>query len=318
MMGSDHDAATAFWRDKRVLVTGGGGFIGTCVVEALRRRGVPDDRLVIPRSRTCDLRALDRCREAVRGCEIVLHLAAPTGGISFSRAHPASQYHDCSLINLHVLTAAREAGVAKIVAIGNLFAYPANAASPLREDTLHDGPIARSHLGVGLAKRDLVTLAEMYHHEFGLSVVNVLSSNAYGPRDHFRSPHPHVIPATIVKCFRDRELIVRGDGSATRDFVFVDDVAEGLVLAAERLEAAAYVNLASGREVSIAELVHLIAALSEFSGPIVFDAAPSAGDLRRTASVERATRLLGFTPRVPLEEGLQRTIAWYQQQMATL
>ncbi|MGH9255026.1 MAG: NAD-dependent epimerase/dehydratase family protein, partial [Vicinamibacterales bacterium] len=264
----------------------------------------------------CDLRVAEHCREVVRGCDIVLHLAAPTGGISFSRARPASQYRDCALINLHMLEAAREAGVRTFVALGNLLAYPRNAPSPLREETLHDGPIAATHLGIGLAKRDLVALAEMYHHEFGFGVVNVLSANAYGPGDHFDSPCPHVIPATIAKCFRDRDLVVWGDGCQTRDFLYVDDVAEGLLKAAERLEPPAVVNLASGTEVSIGDLVRMIARLTGFTGRIAFDPSQGVGDPRRVASTDRSSRLLGFVPRVPLEEGLRRTVAWYRRQLS--
>jgi GDP-L-fucose synthase len=298
-----------------VLVTGGAGFIGSAVRRALRRRGVPDESIVVPRSGTCDLRALEHCREAVRGCHIVVHLAATTAGISFSRAHPASQYRDCSLINCHMLEAAREAGVRKFVALGNLLAYPTGAASPLREETLHDGRVADTHLGIGMAKRDLVTLAEMYHREFGFSVVNVLSANAYGPGDHFDSPHAHVIPATIAKCFRDPELVIWGDGSPTRDFLYVDDVVEGLLTAVERLEPPAYVNLGSGIETSIRNLVRMIVRLTGFTGLVSFDASRGAGDPRRVASTERSTRLLDFVPRVSLEEGLQRTIAWYREQL---
>lgn len=301
------------WADARVLVTGGGGFIGGAVVQVLRQRGVQDDRIVIPRSRTCDLRIPDHCRRAVSACDVVIHLAAPTGGISFSRRHSASQYRDCSLINLHVLEAAREAGVRRFVALGNLLAYPANAPSPLSEEVLHDGRIADTHLGVGLAKRDLVLLAEMYHSEFGLNAVTVLSANAYGPHDRFDSPDAHVIPATIAKCFRDRELVVWGDGSPTRDFLFVDDVAEGVVRAAEVLHPPQVVNIASGREVSVAELVRLIASLTGFTGAVTFDSSKGSADPRRVASVDRARRLLGFAPRVSLEEGLARTIAWYRR-----
>lgn len=304
----------ASWSDARVLVTGGAGFIGASVVRALRQRGVRDEHIVIPRSRTCDLRVLDHCRRAVAGCHIVFHLAAPTGGIAFSRTHAASQYRDCSLINLHVLEAAREAGVRRFVGLGNLLAYPANAPCPLREEMLHEGRIADTHLGVGLAKRDLVLLAEMYHSEFGLNAINVLSANAYGPCDRFDSPDSHVIPATIVKCLRQRELVVWGDGSPTRDFLFVDDVAEGVVRAAEVLEPPSVVNIASGREVSISELVRLIATLTGFRGQVTFDATKGGGDPRRVASVDRARRLLRFDPRVPLEEGLKRTIDWYRRQ----
>jgi GDP-L-fucose synthase len=229
--------------------------------------------------------------------------------------HPASQYRDCSLINCNMLEAAREAGVRRFVALGNLLAYPANAASPLRESTLHDGPVADTHLGIGTAKRDLVTLAEMYHREFGFGAVTVLSANAYGPGEDFHSPHAHVIPATIAKCLRDEEVVIWGDGSPTRDFLYVDDVAEGLLTAVERLEPPAFLNLGSGIETSISDLVRMIVRLTGFRGPVSFDASMGAGDPRRVASTERSTRLLGFVPQVSLEEGLQRTIAWYREQL---
>lgn len=306
-----------FWRGKRVLVTGGGGFIGSCVVEALRRRGLADGDIVVPRSSSHDLRLPECCREAVRGCHIVIHLAAPTGSIAFSRAHPASQFRDCSLINLNLLEAARAAGVEKVIALGNLLAYPATAAVPLREETVHDGAVAVTHMGVGLAKRNLLSLAEMYRSEFGLDVVNVLSANAYGPRDHFDGDRAHVIPATIVKCFRDEDLVVWGDGSPTRDFLFVEDIAEGLLLAGERLSAPGFVNLASGAEISIAELVTLIARLCGFQRRIVFDASKGGGDPRRLASTARSDQLLGDWPRLPIEDGLRRTIEWYQQTLAS-
>jgi len=308
-----------FWQGKRVLVAGGGGFIGRRVVEALRRRGVADGDLVVPRSASCDLRAAENCLRAVRGCHVVLHLAAPTGGIAFARAHPASQYRDCMLINLNLLEAARLSGVEKFVALGNLLAYPADAASPLREETVQDGAVAATHLGIGLAKRDMLALAEMVHREFGLNVVNVLAANAYGPGDRFEGEHAHVIPATIVKCFRDEDLVVWGDGTPTRDFLYVDDIAEGILLAAERLAAPGFVNLASGAEISIGDLVRRIAALCGFRRRIVFDASKGGGDPRRVASADRAAALIGFAPRVAFEDGLRRTIDWYRQtQLAAL
>jgi len=310
------DAGSQFWLRKRVLLTGGGGFVGSAVHQALLQRGVPPENIVVPRSRSHDLRSLDICRLAVQGCDAVVHLAAITGGIAFARAHPASQYRQCSLINLNVLEAAREAGVARFVTLGNLLAYPASAQSPLTESGLHDGPVAATHLGVGLAKRDLVTLTEMYHREYGLDAVCVLGANAYGPGDRFDPAHAHVIPATIMKCFRDEDLVVWGDGTSTRDFLYVDDLAEGILLAAERLEAPRYVNIASGSEVSIAELVRMIAGLCGFRRRIVFDAAKGGGDPRRVASTALADKLIGFSPRVPLEEGLRRTIDWYRQEAA--
>jgi len=305
--------AQPFWAGQRVLVAGGGGFIGGFVVEALKRRGVADADIVVPRSRTDDLRHPDVCRRVVRGCTVVIHLAAPTGSIAFSRAHPASQFRDCSLINLHLLDAAREAGVRKFVALGNLLAYPATAAMPLREEDVHDGAVHATYHGVGLAKRNLLDLAEMYHAEFGFDIVNVLAANAYGPRDHFAGAQAHVIPATIVKCFRDEDLVVWGDGSPTRDFLFVEDIAEGLLLAAERLASPSFVNLASGTEISIADLVTLIARLCGFDRRIVFDVTRTGGDPRRVASTDRCDALLGFSPTVSIEDGLRRTIDWYRQ-----
>jgi GDP-L-fucose synthase len=302
-----------YWRGKRVLVTGGAGFIGGRVVAALKHRGVAESDIVVPRSVSCDLRLPQNCREAVRGCHVVIHLAAPTGGIAFSRAHPASQFRDCMLINLHLLEAAREAGVARVIALGNLLAYPAAAPAPLREDTVHDGAVAATYLGIGQAKRDMLTLAEMYHAEYGLDLVNVLAANAYGPGDHFDGATAHVVPATIVKCFRDEDLVVWGDGSPTRDFLYVEDLADGLLLAGERLSPPGFVNLASGTEISIGELVTKIATLCGFSRRIVFDTSKGGGDSRRVASTSRSDELLAFTPRVGIDEGLRRTIAWYQQ-----
>jgi GDP-L-fucose synthase len=302
-----------FWQGKRVLVTGGAGFIGSRIVQGLLQRGVSGDDILTPRSAACDLRLAGSCRNAVEGRDIVIHLAAPTGGIAFSRTHPASQYRDCTLINLNMLNAAREAGVAKFVALGNLLAYPAAAQSPLREDALHQGPIADTHLGIGLAKRDMVSLARMYHAEYAMDVVNVLSANAYGPGDRFEGPESHVIPATIVKSFRDEDLVVWGDGSPTRDFLFVDDIAEGILLAAERLEGPGFVNLASGNEISIADLVRLIAGKCGFRRRIVFDVSKGSGDPRRVASTELASSLIGFTPTVSLADGLDRTIRWYRE-----
>lgn len=304
----------SFWQGKRVLVTGGAGFVGRRVVEALKRRGVADADIVVPRSRTSDLTQLQHCRDAVRGCDIVIHLAAPTGSIAFSRAHPASQFRDCMLINLHLMEAAREAGVEKVIALGNLLAYPVNGAVPLREEAVHDGAVSPTHLGVAMSKRNLLAMAEMYHAEYGLEVVTVLAANAYGPGDHFEGAQAHVIPSTIVKCFRDEDLVVWGDGSPTRDFLFVDDIADGLLLAGEKLAAPGYVNLASGTEISIAELVRLIARLTGFKRRIEFDASKGGrGDGRRVASTEKSGELLGFSPRVPIEDGLQQTIDWYRR-----
>ena len=305
----------SYWEGKRVLVTGGAGFIGGLVVENLiNKRGVDDTDIVVPRSADCDLRVYENCLRAVEGCDIVIHLAATTGGIAFSRAHPGSQYRDCMLMNLHLFEASRLANVEKLVGVGNILVYPANAPSPLDERQLYQGEVARTHLGVGMAKRDMIALSQMYHMEYGLRAVNVLSANAYGPRDRFEPGISHVIPATIAKCHSESRLVVWGDGKPTRDFLYVEDVAEGILLAAERLEPPNYhVNIASGEEISIGDLAHLIARLCDFKGEIVFDTDKGGGDPRRCASGEMAKAQLGFFPRISLERGLTETIKWYRQ-----
>ena len=306
-----------FWDGKKVLVTGGAGFIGSYVVENLtEKRGVPAERIVVPRSKDCDLRSFENCQRAVEGCQIVIHLAAVTGGIAFSRTHPASQYLDSTMIDMNVVEAARQAGVEKLVAIGNLFAYASDVPMPLVEERLFDGLPTDAHRGVGWLKRNLALIADLYYRQYQFPMVVVYSANAYGPRDSTDPAHSHVIPATIMKCFREQELVVWGDGTPTRDFLFAEDIAEGLVLAAERLSPPNYVNLASGSEISVRELTELIARYSGFKGSITFDTTKSGGDARRCASIEKARQMMGFTSQVSIEEGLRRTVEWYGARVA--
>lgn len=305
-----------FWKDKRVVVTGGAGFLGSYVVENLiRRRHLQPGQILVPRSSKHDLRHLGSCLEVVRGSDIVIHLAAVTGGIGFSRTRPASQYFDSTLIDLNLVEAARQAGVRKVVAIGNLFAYAPDAPSPLTEETLFQGLPAAAHRGVGWMKRNLAVLADLYHREYRLPMVVVYAANAYGPRDSLDPVHAHVIPATIMKCFRDKELVVWGDGTPTRDFLFAADVAEGLLLAAEKLEPPAYVNLGSESEISIRELVELIARYTGFPGQVSYDVSKAGGDSRRLASAARARDLLGFCPVTRIDEGLRCTVDWYRERL---
>ncbi len=303
-----------YWQGKKVLVTGGAGFIGSYVVGRLVRDcAVPSDRIRIPRSRECDLRNIEHCRSIVKGCHVVIHLAAVTGGISFSRAFPATQYVDSTTIDLNMVTAAREAGVEKFVAIGNLFAYAADAPVPLEERDLFNGLPTDAHRGVGWMKRNLALLADLEFREHGFPMVVVYSANAYGPGDSLDPRHSHVIPSTIIKCLTQKDLVVWGDGTPTRDFLYAEDVAAGILLAAEKLEPPQYVNLGSGTEISVRQLVELITLYTGFSGPVVYDASKAGGDARRCTSVERARTLLGFQPAHDMRSGIERTVNWYRQ-----
>jgi len=306
----------SFWQDKKVLVTGGAGFIGSYVVRNLiEKRGVSEENIIIPRSKDCDLREFQNCVRIVKGCQIVIHLAAVTGGIQFSRAYPARQYRDSSFIDMYVIEAACREGIEKFVAIGNLFAYAGDAPIPLKEEYLFNGLPTDAHRGVGWFKRNLALLADLYHRQYKMPMVVVYSANAYGPGDTLDREHAHVIPATIFKCFDDKDLVVWGDGSPTRDFLYVEDIAEGLILAAEKLEPPNYVNIGSGKEVSIKKLVEHIVRFSQFKRKVEFDETKSGGDARRCTAIDKASRLMNFQPSISIEDGLKKTVDWYKRQV---
>lgn len=305
---------SSYWENKKVLVSGGAGFIGSYVVDNLvKKRKVPKESILIPRSDQCDLGDLNQAQKVIEGCDVVFHLAAKTGGIAFSRAHPFSQYQSCSRIDLNVFEACRIAKVSQLVSIANILVYPESAKMPLSELTVFDGPLAKTHLGVGLAKRNLIMLSEMANREYDMNATVILSANTYGPRDRFDPKVSHVIPATIHKCFTEKTLNVWGDGTPTRDFLYVEDVAEGMVRAAERLTGFQYLNIGSGREVSIKELVTLVAKLTDFKGSVEFDSSKGGGDPRRVSDDKMAREILDFSPEVTFEEGLRRTIDWYKK-----
>ena len=302
-----------FWRGKRVLITGGGGFIGSWVVRHLIDHcGLSERDLVIPRSSRCDLADPAAARRAVAGCQIVIHLAAKTGGISFSRANPATQFMESSRIDFNVVSAAAEAGVEKLLAIGNVFAWGSDAEMPLRCETLYDGLPTLAHRGVGLMKRNLGLLAEMVHRQCGLAMGVLYAANAYGPGDSRDRHHAHVIPATIMKCLHDPQLEVWGDGKPTRDFLFVEDLAEALILAAERLDGGQVLAVGSGREVSIREVIETVAEKSGFRGAIHFDTSKAGGDARRCVDPGPGLEGIGFRARTSFAEGIARTVAWYR------
>jgi GDP-L-fucose synthase len=305
------------WADRRVLVTGGSGFLGSYLVERLRARG--GAQVVAPRRRDYDLvdgTAVRRLFAETRP-DVVFHLAALVGGIGANQANPAAFFYANAMMGIQVIHEAWRAGVGKCVVMGTICAYPKVVPVPFREDDLWAGYPEETNAPYGVAKRMLLVQAQAYRRQYGFNAIFVMPTNLYGPRDHFEPERSHVIPALMAKCLdaRDRgedRIVVWGDGSATREFLYVEDAAEGLVLAAERYDEAEPVNLGSGREISIADLAHLTARLTGFTGRIEWDTSKPNGQPRRRVDVSRARAAFGFEATTSLEDGLSRTVAWYE------
>lgn len=306
----------------RILVTGGAGFLGSYVVGQLRQRGYRT--ILVPRSRDYNLveaQAVKRLYDESRP-EVVIHLAARVGGIGANRANPGSFFYDNLTMGLQLMEEARRRGVKKFVAVGTICAYPKFTPVPFREEELWHGYPEETNAPYGLAKKMLLVQAQAYRQQYGFNAIYVLPVNLYGPGDNFDLQSSHVIPAVIRKCLEakargEREIVVWGTGTPTREFLYVEDAAEGIVLAMERYDKPDPVNLGSGMEISIRRLVELIADSTGFRGEIQWDTAQPDGQPRRCLDVSRAAREFGFVAKTPFEEGLRRTIAWYQQHRVT-
>lgn len=305
-------AYTNFWKDKRILVTGGKGFVGNHVVDNLvNKRKVSPSQIIIPNSKKDDLRIFKNAKKLVRGVDIILHLAADVGGIAYSSTYPSTQLRNCLLIDLNVFEAASQEKIDKLVCVSSAVAYPVHATSPLREEELFIGEPARGGYGYGFAKRMDVVLARAYKEEKNLNSCVLLSANSYGPRQEFDLKSGHVIPSLIRKCFTKKKLEVWGDGSQIRDFFYVEDFAEAVVLAAEKLNSNEPLNIGSGEAATIKNLVKLIVKLTNFRGEVFFDKTKPQGQKIRVLNTEKAKKLLDFQPQFSLEEGLKKTIEWY-------
>lgn len=298
-----------------VLVTGGAGFLGTHVVDRLRASGLDP---FVPRRRDYDLTVAADAERLFADArpELVLHLAAEVGGIGANQANPGRYWYANLMMGAHVLEQSRLHGVGKVVVIGTICAYPKFAPIPFREEDLWDGYPEETNAPYGIAKKTLLVGARGYREQYGMNAVFLLPVNLYGPRDNFNLETSHVIPALIRKMVEARErgeprIVLWGDGSPTREFLYVDDCAESVVLAAERYNSSDPVNLGTGEEISIRELAGLIAMLTNFEGEIVWDTTKPNGQPRRRLDVSRAEDLFGFRASTPLRDGLERTIAWY-------
>ncbi len=300
----------------RVLVTGGSGFLGTHVVERLAQTGV---ELTVPRSSDYDLR---REGDAVRlfedaRPEIVYHLAALAGGIGANRAEPGRFWYENLLMGAYVLEQSRLAGVRKLITLGTICEYPKHTPVPFREEDLWNGYPEETNAPYGIAKKSHLVGGQAYREQYGLDVIHLLVVNLYGPRDNFDLDTSHVIPALIRKMEEsDDRIALWGDGSPTREFLYVEDAAEGIVLAGERYDDPQPVNLGSGQEISIRALAELVAELTGFEGEIVWDDSKPNGQPRRQLDVSKAEQRFGFRARTPLREGLERTVAWYRSAVA--
>lgn len=302
---------------KRIVVTGGAGFLGSHVVERLREAGASE--IVVPRSREYDLVQADAVRQLFADAkpDVVFHLAASVGGIGANRANPGKYFYDNMAMGLHVIEEARRRALTKLVFAGTICAYPKFAAIPFREDELWAGYPEETNAPYGVAKKALFVMAQAYRAQYGLDTVLALPVNLYGPRDNFDLQTSHVIPAMIRKCLeasaesRD-EIVLWGDGSPTREFLYVEDCATALVAMATKYESAEPVNLGSGREISMRDLASLIARLCNYAGKIRWDSDQPNGQPRRCLDVSRAQKEFGFTALTTLEEGLRATISWYR------
>jgi len=318
-----------FWNDKRVIVTGGAGFLGSHVVEKLRRRGAAEIFIpTIEEYDLCDINAIRRLYDQTLGTPncppenpnlhtLVIHLAALAGGIGANRARPADFFYVNLIMGVQLLHEAWKRGVEKFVAIGTICAYPKYTPVPFKEENLWEGYPEETNAPYGLAKKMLLVQAQAYREQYGFNTIYPLPVNLYGPGDNFDLQTSHVIPAIIRKCIEaqeqgERKITLWGDGSPTREFLYVDDAAEGILLATERYNGSEPFNLGSGMEISIKELAKTIARLSGFTGQIVWDTSKPNGQPRRALDISRAERYFGFRAKMPFEEGLRHTIEWYQ------
>jgi GDP-L-fucose synthase len=313
-----------FWADKKILVTGGAGFLGSFIVENLiKERGVSPGNIRVPRSKEMDLKIWKNCVKAVKDMDIVIHLAGKVGGIGFNKKYPATLFYDNVTMGIQLMEAARLEGVQKFVAIGTVCAYPKYTPIPFREEDLWNGYPEETNAPYGFAKKILLVQAQAYRQQYGFNAIYLLPVNLYGPRDNFNPESSHVIPALIKKMVDAKlegknEVVVWGTGKASREFLFVEDAAEGILLATEKYNKPDPVNLGAGKEITIKALVDLIAELTEYNGKIVWDASKPDGQPRRCLETSKAKEEFKFQAKTDFKDGLRKTIEWYMKSRTTV
>ena len=308
-------------KDKRILVTGGAGFLGRQVIAQLAKAGADEQKITVPRSRDYNLLSLENCQRAVDQQDIVIHLAAHVGGIGLNQVKPAELFYDNLMMGAQLIHAAYQAGVEKFTCVGTICAYPKFTPVPFKEDDLWNGYPEETNAPYGVAKKALLVQLQAYRQQYGFNGIYLLPVNLYGPEDNFDISSSHVIPALIRKVHeaqlkQEKELRVWGDGSPTREFLYSEDAARGIVMGTQSYNDADPVNLGTGYEISIRDLISLICELMEFDGKIVYETDKPNGQPRRCLDTERAKQAFGFMAEVDFKQGLKNTINWYRQHAA--
>jgi GDP-L-fucose synthase len=309
-----------FWDDKKVLVTGGAGFLGSFVVSQLVEQGVHPSDIMVPRSKHIDLRKWENCVGVVKDRDILIHLAANVGGIGYNRKYPGSLFYDNAIMGIQLVEAARLAGVEKCTILGTVCAYPKFTPVPFHEEDLWNGYPEETNAPYGLAKKMLLVQSQAYRQQYNFNSIYLLPVNLYGPGDKFDLEDSHVIPALIIKYLTavkngDKTVNAWGTGKASREFLYVEDAARAIVMATEKYNKPEPVNIGSGREIGIKELTEIIAELAGYKGEICWDASKPDGQPRRCLVTSRARDEFGFEARTDFREGLRKTIDSYRNKI---
>lgn len=310
-----------FWNNKKILVTGGAGFLGSFIIEKLvNERGVKSKDIFIPKSKEYDLRKWENCKKVLKDIDIVIHLAARVGGIGFNQSFPATLYYDNAIMGIQMMEAARQENVEKFVALGTICAYPKFTPVPFKEEDLWNGYPEETNAPYGIAKKIMLVQANSYREQYDLNAIFLLPVNLYGPKDNFNPNSSHVIPALIKKMVDAKqnnipEVIVWGTGNASREFLYVEDAAEGILLATEKYNRSDPINLGTNSEITIKKLVELIANLVNYTGLIKWDLSKPDGQPRRCLDTSKAKQYFGFEAKTKFVDGLKKTIQWYQTKM---